>query len=177
MEAGTCSCPAGNVTHTLRTWHPDQPVGSDLPWPGVSNSTRRSVAYAPCGPSAWRRGTGPVTVALIIPKRRSCNKPGTSSGVRALLNTVGCARRPSSPGAAGAAGATGGPPISLLRPSQDPIPTTHGGDGGQPDPGGYQDGDDISGSRLLSRYTGPASPRVAHRYYPIHIGRSQLGHS
>ena len=60
-----------------------------------------------------------------------------------MLNTVGCARRPrQSPGAAGA---TGGPPISLLRPSQDPIPTTHGGHGGQPDPGGYQDGDDISG--------------------------------
>ncbi len=38
-----------------------------------------------------------------------------------------------------------------MRHGQDPIPTTHGGHGDQPDPGGYQDGDDISGSRLLSR--------------------------
>ena len=49
--------------------------------------------------------------------------------------------RPGGRASPGAAGATGGPPISLLRPSQDPIPTTHGGHGGQPDPGGYQDGD------------------------------------
>ena len=37
LAAGTVTCPAGNVTHTLRTFGtPDQPVGSDLSGPEFS---------------------------------------------------------------------------------------------------------------------------------------------
>ena len=69
--------------------------------------------------------------------------------MRALLNTVGCARRPS---------------IRLARLVQLGVRQSRyfgraktrfqllmAATVANPDPGGYQDGDDISGSRLLSR--------------------------
>ena len=55
LEAGTCTCPAGNVYPTPCGPSAPGPTGWVGPtWPGVSNSTRRSAAYAPCGPSAWQ---------------------------------------------------------------------------------------------------------------------------
>ena len=59
LEAGTCTCPAGNVTHTLRTF------GTRTNRLGRTYLAR-SFQFDPavCGvcppavPSAWRRGTG-----------------------------------------------------------------------------------------------------------------------
>ena len=123
---GTCTCqpvmlptPCGPSAPVPTGW-----VGPT--WPGVS--IRPAVCgvcplRSQCMAARWggtHRG---------IPKRRSCNKL-RQSGVRALLADVGCARRPSIAWRGWCNWGT----ISLLRPSQDPIPTTHGGHGGQPDP-------------------------------------------
>ena len=52
LAAGACTCPAGQVTYA--PWVPG-PTGWARPTrPRVFNSTRRSVAHVPCGPSAWR---------------------------------------------------------------------------------------------------------------------------
>ena len=54
LAAGTVTCPAGNVTHTLRTFGTRTNRLGQTYRSRVFNSTRRSVAYAPCGPSAWQ---------------------------------------------------------------------------------------------------------------------------
>ena len=64
--------------------------------PRVFNSTRRSVAYAPCGPvHCQQQGQRPYGDSPP-PRRRSCNKPGPSRGVRDFAEYPASANRWSS---------------------------------------------------------------------------------
>ena len=135
LEAGSCTCPAGNVTRTM------VPAGRRT---GQTGRTYRLEAFrfdaAVCG---------------VCPLRSQCvaAKPYGTNGATAPAGSAvtagprpaaerGLCRVPPAPrgsGApAGAAGPTGNPPVSLLRPHQNPVPTVPGGHGGQPDPGGRQ---------------------------------------
>ena len=127
---GTVTCPAGNVTHTLRTFgtrtnrlgqtYPVQSFQFDPAVCGVCPLRSQCVA---AGEGKGRTVTLHPQEALLQQARALRALPQPAAGGRA------------SPGSAGA---TGGPPISLLWSGQDPLSATPGSHGGQPDPGGYQ---------------------------------------
>ena len=136
LEAGSCTCPAGQVTRTI------VPVGRRTDQMG---RTYRLKAFrfdaAVCG---------------ACPLRSQClaAKPGTGRTVRlhpqeALLQQARALQRREAfteyrqrrvvvEHRLGTAGPTGNPPVPLLRPHQNPVPVVPGRHGGQPDPGGLQ---------------------------------------
>ena len=136
LEAGSCTCPAGQVTRTM------VPAGRRT---GQTGRTYRLEAFrfdaAVCG---------------VCPLRSQCvaAKPGTGRTVqlhpqeallqqaRALQQSEAFAeyrqRRVVVEQPAGAAGPAGNPPVPLLRPCQNPVPAVPGSHRGQPDPGGLQ---------------------------------------
>ena len=124
------TCPAGNVTHTLRTFGTrTNRLGQTYPV-RVFNSTRRSVAYARCGPGLERAKAETVTLhpqeALLQQARAfHLEYPSRRQVVEHRLP----------------AGSTGSPPISLLWPDQDPLSLLLATVANHP--GGYQDGDDV----------------------------------
>ena len=88
LEAGSCTCPAGNVTRTIvpvRTAH--RPNGSDLPVYRPSDSTRRSAGYAPCGPSAWRQNRVLDGRSGCTRRKRCYSRPAPCSRARPLPST------------------------------------------------------------------------------------------
>ena len=136
LEAGACTCPAGNVTRRIR------PLGTRT---AATGRTHQLKAFQFDG-----------AVCGVCPLRTQCvaAAPGTGRTVqlhpqetllqqaRALQQSeaFGEYRQRQGGGGAlvGAAGPTGNPPVPILRPRQDEIPVVPGGHGGQPDSGGLQ---------------------------------------
>ena len=178
LEAGSCTGPAGQVTRTMA------PAGRRT---GQTGRTYRLQAFrfdaAVCG---------------VCPLRSQCvaAKPGTGRTVqlhpqeallqqaRALQQSEAFARVPAAPrggGApAGAAGPTGDPPVSLLRPCQNPVPAVPGSHRGQPDPGGRQSRVDGRNRRRSQRrqrpgrWNGQLRHRLARANLDPHFARGGL---
>ena len=115
LEAGTCTCPAGNVTHTLRTFG--------------TRTNRLGRTYL-----ARSFQFDPAVCASVCPLRSQCWR-GESPNLATSPGEVPALeyRRLS---IAWRFWCNWG---SALATSAEPrIPTTHGGHGGQPDPGGYR---------------------------------------
>ena len=147
LAAGACTCPAGQVTHTLRTMGTrtnrlgqTYPVQSFQFDPKVCGACPLRSQCVAAGGGKGRTVTLHPQEALLQ-QARAFQKSEDFAEYRGRRQVV--EHRP------GAAGPTGSPPISLLWPGQDPLSATPGSHGGQPDPGGYQDWDDVPGSRLL----------------------------
>ena len=178
LEAGSCTCPAGQVTRTM------VPAGRRT---GQTGRTYRLEAFrfdaAVCG---------------VCPLRSQCvaAKPGTGRTVqlhpqeallqqaRALQRSEAFCRVPPAPGGggtpAGAAGPARNPSVPLLRPCQNPVPAVPGRHRGQPDPGGRQSRYD-GRNRLRSqrrqrpgRWYGQPRRRVARANFDPHFARGGL---
>ena len=148
LEAGTCTCPAGNVarrivsfgtrtgptgrTHRLNGFRFDGAVCGVCPL--------RSQCVA--GSSALGRTVQLHPQEALLQQARALQQSEAFAGYRQR-------RVPSAPGSggapAGAAGPAGNPPSMLLRPRQNQVPAVLGCHRGQPDPGGLQ-------SRSARRY-------------------------
>ena len=172
LEAGTCTCPAGQVARRIR------PSGTRT---GATGRTHRLKGFRFDG-----------SVCGICPLRPQCvaAKPGTGRTVRlhpqeALLQQARALQqseafaeyrqRPGGGAPAGAAGPTGNPPVPLLRPCQNPVPAVPGRHRGQPDPGGRQSRVDRR-HRLRSqrRQRSDCRYRQLHRQYRGRVARANL---
>ena len=136
LEAGTCTCPAGNVTRTMA------PAGRRT---GQTGRTYRLQAFrfdaAVCGvcpPAVPVRGgkTGYGTNGATEPAGSAVTAGPRPAAERGLCRVPAAPRGGGAP--AGAAGPIGNPPVPLLRPCQNPVPAVPGRHRGQPDPGGRQ---------------------------------------
>ena len=136
LEAGSCTCPAGNVTRTM------VPAGRRT---GQTGRTYRLEAFrfdaAVCGvmpPAVPVRGgkTGYGTNGATAPAGSAVTAGPRPAAERGLCRVPAAPRGGGAP--AGAAGPTGNPPVPLLRPCQNPVPAVPGSHRGQPDPGGHQ---------------------------------------
>ena len=87
LEAGSCTCPAGNVTRTMcrRDGAPAKRVELTVWRP--SDSTRRSAGYAPCGPSAWRQNRVRDERCNCTRRKRCYSRPAPCSRARPLPST------------------------------------------------------------------------------------------
>ena len=148
LEAGTCTCPAGNVarrivsfgtrtsptgrTHRLNGFRFDGAVC------GVCSLRSQCVA----GSSGLGRTVQLHPQEALLQQARALQQSEAFAGYRQR-------RVPSAPGSggapAGAAGPAGNPPSTLLRPRHNQVPAVLGCHRGQPDPGGLQ-------SRSARRY-------------------------
>ena len=136
LAAGSCTCPAGQVTHTIvPSGKADGCRGAGIPLAGLP----------------VRRG-GMSNMSTAVPVHRSQGQEGTAgadpspgrppaggTGVaaeRRLRRISSATRGGGTP--VGPTGPVGHPPVPLFRQGQDAIPAVSGGHGGQPDPGGGQ---------------------------------------
>ena len=120
LEAGSCTCPAGNVTRRIR------PLGTRT---AATGRTHQLKAFqfdgAVCGVCPLR--TQCVAGSSGLGRRAQLHsQEALLQQVRALQQSEACWRVPAAPGGGGApvgaAGPTGNPPVPLLRPRQDDIP-------------------------------------------------------
>ena len=136
LEAGSCTCPAGNVTRTM------VPAGRRT---GQTGRTYRLEAFrfdaAACGVCPLRSQcvaakTGYGTNGATAPAGSAVTAGPHPAAERGLCRVPAAPRGGGAP--AGAAGPIGNPPVPLLRPCQNPVPAVPGSHRGQPDPGGRQ---------------------------------------
>ena len=136
LAAGSCTCPAGQVTHTivpsgkrtdgtgrvhhLRAFQFDGAVCRICPLRSPVHRSQRQEGTAGADPSPGRHAAGGPGFAAERRLRR------VSSATRGGGTPVG----PTGP--------VGDSPVPLFRQGQDAIPAVSGGHGGQPDPGGGQ---------------------------------------
>ena len=88
LEAGSCTCPAGQVTRTM------VPAGRRT---GQTGRTYRLEAFrfdaavcgvCPCGPSAWRQNRVRDERCNCTRRKRCCSRPAPCSGARLLPSTA-----------------------------------------------------------------------------------------
>ena len=136
LAAGSCTCPAGQVTHTIvpagkRT----DAAGRVYRWQAFQfdgAECRTCPLRSQCIAAKGRKGRR----VLIHPPGRP---PAGGTGVaaeRRLRRVSSATRGGGTP--VGPTGPVGHPPVPLFRQGQDAIPTVPGGYSGQPDPGGGQ---------------------------------------
>ena len=134
LAAGSCTCPAGQVTHTT------VPAGKRTDGTG---STSRAYQFdgavcracplrSQCIAAKGRKGPG----ADPSPGGPAAAGPGVATELEWPLRLPEAAGGGGTP--VGPAGAVGHPASPLLRAGQDEIPAVSGGHGSQPDPGGRQ---------------------------------------
>ena len=161
LEAGSCTCPAGNVTRTM------VPAGRRT---GQMGRTYRLEAFrfdaAVCGvmpPAAPVRGgkTGYGTNGATAPAGSAVAAGPRPAAERGLCRVPAAPRGGGAP--AGAADPAGNPPVPLLRPCQNPVPAVPGRHRGQPDPGGLQG---RSARRYRRRFQSRQCP--PRRDHPFH---------
>ena len=136
LEAGSCTCPAGQVTRTMA--------------PAGRRTGQMGRTYRLTGLPIRRGGLWSVPAAVPVPGGKTgygTDGPAAPAGSFIAAGPRPAAQRgfyrvPAAPrggGApAGTAGPTGNPPVPLLRPCQNPVPAVPGSHRGQPDPGGRQ---------------------------------------
>ena len=112
-----------------------RPNGSDLPFGGLPIRRGGLRGMPPAVPVRGGK-TGHGTNGATAPAGSAVTAGPRPAAERGLCRVPAAPRGGGAP--AGAAGPTGNPPVSLLRPHQNPVPTVPGGHGGQPDPGGRQ---------------------------------------
>ena len=133
LAAGSCTCPAGQVTRTI------VPAGKRTDHTG---RTYRLQAFQFDGAVCW---VCPLRSQCIAAKGRQGRQgadpsPGSPAAAGPSVAAERCLRRVSSApsggrASAGAAGPAGHPPVPILRACQDEVPAVPGGHGSQPDPG------------------------------------------
>ena len=135
LAAGSCTCPAGQVTHTIvpsgkRT---DDGAGPPLAGLPVRRGGMSNMSTAvPVHRSQRQEGTAGADPS---PGRHAAGGPGFAAE-RRLRRVSSATRGGGTP--VGPTGAVGDSPVPLFRQGQDAIPAVSGGHGGQPDPGGGQ---------------------------------------
>ncbi len=84
LEAGSCTCPAGQVPGGSYQWGLGlAPLAGLTVW-RPSDSTRRSAGYVRCGPSAWRQNRVRDERCNCTRRKRCCNRPAPYSRVKPL---------------------------------------------------------------------------------------------
>ena len=178
LEAGSCTCPAGQVTRTMvPAGQAHRPNGSDLPFGGLPIRRGGLRGMPPAVPMRGGK-TGYGTNGATAPAGSA-----VAAGPHPAAERGFC-RVPPAPGGggtpAGAAGPARNPSVPLLRPCQNPVPAVPGRHRGQPDPGGRQSRYD-GRNRLRSqrrqrpgRWYGQPRRRVARANFDTHFARGGL---
>ena len=158
LAAGSCTCPAGQVTHTI------VPAGKRT---DAAGRVYRLQAFQFDGAECR---TCPLRSQCIAAKGRKGRRgadpspgrpPAGGTGVaaeRRLRRISSATRGGGTP--VGPTGPVGHPPVPLFRQGQDAIPAVSGGYSGQPDPGGGQSGlsDSVGGGAEAHRVVRSAVP-------------------
>ena len=133
LAAGSCTCPAGRVTHT--GGKADGCRGAGTPLAGLPVRRGRMSDMSTAVPVHRSQGQEGAAGADPSPGRPAAGGPGFAAERR--LRRISSATR-GGRAQIGPTGPVGDSPVPLFRQGQDAIPVVSGGHGGQPDPGGGQ---------------------------------------
>ena len=105
LEAGTCTCPAGEVARSIRpSGTRTGPRGPNSPAEGLPVRCGGVRSVPRCGPGAWPGRQGRDERCNCTRRRPCCSGPAPCSRARPLASTVGAGGGGAPSGPAGAAG-------------------------------------------------------------------------